>query len=156
MVDHERAVIFSVLSDHVKMHVFPLYRDRKQLKTLPLCSTKIIVCPLCSRVFIVFSLSPVRDSDSACMHHIVGVVPQPCCHTTCYTPYHAIETHLHMRAAMLCPYRGASPTHGVVGTRHTRPREISSSCREVSKDGRVGSGCEEIASMRTSTVEGKE
>ena len=63
VVDHERAVIFSVLSDHVKMHVFPLHRDRKQLKTLPLCSTKIIVCPLCSRVFIVFSLSPVWDSD---------------------------------------------------------------------------------------------
>lgn len=40
--------------------------------------------------------------------------------------------------------------------RHTRPREISSSCREVSKDGRVGSGCEETASMRTSTVRGKE
>jgi hypothetical protein len=40
--------------------------------------------------------------------------------------------------------------------RHTRPREISSSCWEVSKDGRVGSGCEEIASMRTSTVRGKE
>jgi hypothetical protein len=60
-IDHEYAGIVSVLSDHVNMHVVPFYSEYNQLKTLPLCSTKLLSMFHCVRV--VFILIGVLTLD---------------------------------------------------------------------------------------------